>query len=912
MRTAIARGRASLIAVPVLIATVLLATTAAPRQAQAAYTQRVRAGNTVSFTDAAGSVWSGDRAYAAGSFGYTDGDPFSTTATISNTPDGALFQANRHAPAFGYRFDIPNGSYQVRLRFAEIYSGAFGVGRRVFNVSIEGTVVLQNFDVYAQVGANAALDRVFTANVGDGALNIDLAGVVTHAAVSAIEVLAVGGPSAPTLTSTPTATAAAATATRTPTPTAVATSTPTATAIPTPPTPPAGTQTISFDDLANPNRVLSGQYPTGLIDWGSNVWYLSSPWGLFRTNSFSFNGAGRTSGQFTFLSPRRLVQLDAYNGGTSSSTVSVSCTGQPTRQLSVAARQLLTIATNWTSACSPVTLNSSNGWNTNFDTLLLDSGQPDFAFSASPGSRTMGLTGGVDFNATVEMTGGFSPSSINLWVTGLPAGVTGLYSPNPLPHEGTAVLTLTGNGSASAGTYPVVLGATADNVSHSQTLSLVVSSQSDFSLATSPLSQVAQAGGANITYDVAITPMNAFVAPVTLSVPGLPSGVSVSFNPQPATPGLSSQMSISAASTTASGTYSLQLVGTSGALSRSAAFTLVVGAGAVWSVDSIGSTNAQNNSMLVGPGRNDGVNRLYVGTVNTGRVIEFSWTGSTWSGGVDIGGSPSGGEIHNMGMGPGRNDGVVRVYGCSLDGELYELTYNGSSWSQTTVGASIGYCTHAAVGPARNDGINRLYATRDHYAVEYTWTGSTWSAVTVGSIASGLAHGIWIGPGRNSAVNYLYVATTNSGTYEGSFAGGSWALDSMGDRGDVRNVSVGTGRNDGVQRVYSATASGELREFTWNGATWAMALAGAPVSSTLIHANVAPGRGDGVMRVYTSGADGSVSEYSFQGGSWTSTTLGGGTGYLYGFHLGVGRNDGRVRLYGASFDHLVYEYSFGS
>src|SRR6266545_5091323 len=352
MRTAIARGRASLIAVPVLIATVLLATTAAPRQAQAAYTQRVRAGNTVSFTDAAGSVWSGDRAYAAGSFGYTDGDPFSTTATISNTPDGALFQANRHAPAFGYRFDVPNGSYQVRLRFAEIYSGAFGVGRRVFNASIEGTVVLQNFDVYAQVGANAALDRVFTANVGDGALNIDLAGVVTHAAVSAIEVLAVGGPSAPTLTSTPTATAAAATATRTPTPTAVATSTPTATAIPTPPTPPAGTQTISFDDLASPNRVLSGQYPTGLIDWGSNAWYLSGPYGRFTTQRVSFNGAGPTSASLNFVSPQRLVQVDAFNGGGVASTVTLSCVGQTARSVTVAAGALSTITTGWTATCS--------------------------------------------------------------------------------------------------------------------------------------------------------------------------------------------------------------------------------------------------------------------------------------------------------------------------------------------------------------------------------------------------------------------------------------------------------------------------------------------------------------------------------------------------------------------------------
>jgi hypothetical protein len=301
-----------------------------------------------------------------------------------------------------------------------------------------------------------------------------------------------------------------------------------------------------------------------------------------------------------------------------------------------------------------------------------------------------------------------------------------------------------------------------------------------------------------------------------------------------------------------------------------------------------------------------------VGTVNSGRIVEFSWNGSAWSAGVDIGGSPSNGEIHNMGMGPGRNDGVTRVYGCSLDGNLYEMTYSGGSWSQAVVGTAIGYCTHAAVGDGRNDGTNRLYATRDRYTIEYTWTGSTWTAVTVGSIPSGLAHGIWIGPGRNTALNYLYVATTNSGTYEGSFGVGGWALSSLGDRGDVRNVSVGVGRNDGVQRVYAATAAGEVREFSWNGSGWATLLAGAPVGATLIHANVAPARGDGVMRVYSSGADGSVREYSYANGGWSSTSLGGGTGYLYGFHLGVGRNDGRLRLYGASFDHLVYEYSFGN
>jgi hypothetical protein len=228
------------------------------------------------------------------------------------------------------------------------------------------------------------------------------------------------------------------------------------------------------------------------------------------------------------------------------------------------------------------------------------------------------------------------------------------------------------------------------------------------------------------------------------------------------------------------------------------------------------------------------------------------------------------------------------------------------------VGTGIGYCTHAAVGAGRNDGVNRLYATRDRYTIEYTWTGSGWTAVTVGTVQSGLAHGIWIGPGRGGSTNYLYVASTNSGTYEASYAAGGWAIDPMGDRGDVRNVSVGAGRNDGVQRVYSAAASGELREFTWSGSNWVLALAGAPIGATLIHANVADGRGDGVKRVYSSGADGAVREHTFANGAWTTNSLGGGTGYLYGFHLGVGRNDGRVRLYGASFDHLVYEYDFGN
>jgi hypothetical protein len=129
--------------------------------------------------------------------------------------------------------------------------------------------------------------------------------------------------------------------------------------------------TVTFDDLPNANRPLSGQYPSGVIDWGSLSWYLSGPYGQFSSNSVGFNGSGVTSASFTFVTPSRLMQVDAYNGGTTSSTVNLTCAGQPTVGVTLAPRQLATVKTGWTGACSTVTLSSSNGWDTNFDTFVV-------------------------------------------------------------------------------------------------------------------------------------------------------------------------------------------------------------------------------------------------------------------------------------------------------------------------------------------------------------------------------------------------------------------------------------------------------------------------------------------------------------------------------------------------------------
>jgi hypothetical protein len=167
-------------------------------------------------------------------------------------------------------------------------------------------------------------------------------------------------------TVTPTSTS---TLTPTSTPTSALTSTPGPTATATATATPALTQTVTFDDRAGQDQALNGQYPSGVVNWGTNKWYHSGPRGSFTTKSVSFNRAGVTSQTFAFVTARRLVSLKAYNWGGGATTVTVSCSGQSKSQ-PVPAGQVVTITTGFTSTCTTVTVTSTNGRNTNFDDIV--------------------------------------------------------------------------------------------------------------------------------------------------------------------------------------------------------------------------------------------------------------------------------------------------------------------------------------------------------------------------------------------------------------------------------------------------------------------------------------------------------------------------------------------------------------
>lgn len=141
------------------------------------------------YTSLEGEAWLADQAYAPGGWGYVGGGVYSTTAAIGGATDDALYQSE-HWGMTAYRFTLPNGSYQVQLKFAEIY--ATRKGQRVFDVTVEGQAVLSGLDLFASAGRNVAYDRYLTVQVRDGVLDIGFSARAGAAKVNAMRVVSVG------------------------------------------------------------------------------------------------------------------------------------------------------------------------------------------------------------------------------------------------------------------------------------------------------------------------------------------------------------------------------------------------------------------------------------------------------------------------------------------------------------------------------------------------------------------------------------------------------------------------------------------------------------------------------------------------------------------------------------------------
>ena len=415
--------------------------TALPTPDACTYVQHVNAGGGA-YTDGAGALWSADKAYSAGSYGYVSwaaGTAGTSAGPIAGTTDDALYMDERYGNPVGYRFDLANGPYFVRIKLAETYMST--AGNRQVTLQANGVTQL-NADLFTWTGGqNVARDLTFTVMVAGGRLDLLATSSNNSGTLMAIEVLGLNG-CTPTRTPSITPGVPSTTATPSPSPSATSTRTPSAsqTASPSPsPTrsltaSPSQTPTASAtcspspspSPTVSPANTLSA---TATASPTSAATLTRSPTGTLSASSTASPFASATA----TLSPVVTLTLSPMISSTlTRSPTSIPASPTPTATPS---RSPLSSAT-WTPSLSPTNSPSST---VTASPTLSHTGTPSSTLtrsvtpSASPSaSPTPSASPSSTATMTVSQTGTVSPS-VTTTATPVPTGSSATPTPTLSP-----------------------------------------------------------------------------------------------------------------------------------------------------------------------------------------------------------------------------------------------------------------------------------------------------------------------------------------------------------------------------------------------------------------------------------------------------------------------------------------------
>ncbi len=141
------------------------------------------------FRDREGNVWTADAFFSGGTAQDAPGK------LIYRTRDPFLFRRMRSGQ-FSYKIPLKPGVYELRLYFADMFYSPGpamegGENVRMFDITLNGSTLLQQFDVIADAGPNTADVRVFKDihPASDGLLHIALLKGTDTPFLNAIEVI---------------------------------------------------------------------------------------------------------------------------------------------------------------------------------------------------------------------------------------------------------------------------------------------------------------------------------------------------------------------------------------------------------------------------------------------------------------------------------------------------------------------------------------------------------------------------------------------------------------------------------------------------------------------------------------------------------------------------------------------------
>lgn len=186
---------------------------------------------------------------------------------------------------------------------------------------------------------------------------------------------------------------------------------------------------------------------------------------------------------------------------------------------------------------------------------------PAQSFSLTGAPTTLSLTQGSTVSSvlTVNKQGGFA-GNVTLSANELPSGVTASFATNPTNN--TSILTLSANSTAVTGNSIVVVDGVSGTLSGSLSLNLTVNQSTTpnfFTLSASPPALIIPQSLYSST-SISVNGSSGFNSNVTLSVAGLPAGVSAVFTPSTTT--TQSLLTLNVGSSVAAGIYALNVNGT--------------------------------------------------------------------------------------------------------------------------------------------------------------------------------------------------------------------------------------------------------------------------------------------------------------------------------------------------------------
>lgn len=163
------------------------------------YLYRINCGGE-QYKDCNGSVWEADTEYRGEGHGWLSwpseyenldhrlGSFRNTSDFILGTRDQGLFKTYRYGRhKLVYLFQVPNGHYELELYFAEPWYGIGGgldcSGWRLFDIAVNGSTVIQDFDIWEESGTLTAFKKEIPLDVHEGIIRISFPHVSSGQAI---------------------------------------------------------------------------------------------------------------------------------------------------------------------------------------------------------------------------------------------------------------------------------------------------------------------------------------------------------------------------------------------------------------------------------------------------------------------------------------------------------------------------------------------------------------------------------------------------------------------------------------------------------------------------------------------------------------------------------------------------------